>query len=350
MNLSMQDTFGRPLADLRISLIDRCNFRCPYCMPEADYPQRFGMPSSTRLSVAEILRLASCFHALGVRKFRLTGGEPLLRKDLPALVYALKSLGSEVVLTTNASLLAPHAKALKEAGLDRLTISLDSLDPTRFLRMSGGRGQLAEVLNGIAAAQSAGFEKIKFNCVVQRGQNEADVLLLAAHFRHSGHVVRFIEYMDVGSCNGWQPSEVVSAADILALIQPHFPLTHVPAIHASETAQRYAFDDGSGEIGIIASVSQPFCASCTRARLSADGKLYLCLFSSNGFDLRTMLRDACQSDADISAQIQSIWRARTDRYSAERAQFLSVAPPQTRAITGSAGSDRKRIEMYQIGG
>ena len=319
-------------------------------MPAADFPQNSGMPNSARLSLAETIRLAGCFHALGVRKFRLTGGEPLLRKDLPALIHALKSLGSEVVLTTNASLLAAHAVALKDAGLDRLTISLDSLDPVRFQRMSGGRGVLADVLNGIATAQSAGFEKIKFNCVVQRGQNEADVLLLAAHFRHSGHVVRFIEYMDVGSCNGWQPSEVISAAEILALIHPHFPLTHVPAIHASETAQRYAFDDGSGEIGIIASVSQPFCTSCTRARLSADGRLYLCLFSNHGFDLRSLLRETCQSDANIEAQIQSIWRARTDRYSDERAQLLSVAPPQTRAAPSGADFDKKRIEMYQIGG
>lgn len=341
MNM-LKDMLGRTLADLRISLIDRCNFRCPYCMPEADYPQDFGIPSSARLSFAETIRLAGCFHAHGVRKFRLTGGEPLLHKSLPELIQALKALGSEVVLTTNASLLAPQAKALKAAGLDRLTISLDSLDPDRFKRMSGGRGKLADVLSGIASAEAAGFTKIKFNCVVQRGQNEADVLALAAHFRHSAHVLRFIEYMDVGSCNGWKPSAVVSAAEILALLQPHFPLTHVPALHSSDTAQRYAFDDGSGEIGIIASVSQPFCGSCTRARISADGKLFLCLFATQGFDLRTLLRDASQSDADISAQIASIWRARTDRYSAERAQKIS--------LTEKSGNDKKRIEMYQIGG
>jgi GTP 3',8-cyclase len=344
------DTLGRTLADLRISLVDRCNFRCPYCMPEANYPRDFGMPDSARLSFTEIVRLAGCFHQLGVRKFRLTGGEPLLRKNLPELIHALKALGSEVVLTTNASLLAPHAKAMKDAGLDRLTVSLDSLDPDRFQRMSGGRGKLADVLSGIASAEAAGFTKIKFNCVVQRGQNEADVLALAQHFRHSGHVLRFIEYMDVGSCNGWQPSAVVSSAEILALIQPHFPLTHVPAMHASETAQRYAFDDGSGEIGIIASVSQPFCGSCTRARISADGKLFLCLFSHQGFDLRAPLRDTSQSDADISALIQSIWRARTDRYSAERAQSINVKLPQNDRRSEKSGSDKKRIEMYQIGG
>ncbi len=347
---ALNDQFGRALADLRISLIDRCNFRCPYCMPEADYPQGFGMPSSARLSFAEIVRLARCFHQLGVRKFRLTGGEPLLRKDLPELVAALKSLGSEVVLTTNASLLAAHAQALKQAGLARLTISLDSLDPERFARMSGGRGKLADVLAGIAAAENAGFVQIKFNCVVQRGQNEADVLALASHFRHSGHIVRFIEYMDVGNCNGWQQEAVVSSAEIINLIQPHFALTKMPAREASETAQRYQFDDGSGEIGIIASISQPFCGSCTRARISADGQLYLCLFSSNGFDLKALLRDGISTDADIQGRIQTIWRARTDRYSANRASTLVPTNAKNGASLDSIKPNKKRIEMYQIGG
>jgi GTP 3',8-cyclase len=343
---TLNDQLGRALADLRISLIDRCNFRCPYCMPEADYPQGFGMPANARLSFAEIVRVARCFHQLGVRKFRLTGGEPLLRKDLPELIAALNSLGSEVVLTTNASLLAAHAHALKQAGLARLTISLDSLDSERFARMSGGRGKLTDVLAGIAAAENAGFEKIKFNCVVQRGQNEADVLALATHFRHSGHIVRFIEYMDVGNCNGWQQEAVVSSAEIIRLIEPHFALTKIPAREASETAQRYQFNDGSGEIGIIASISQPFCGSCTRARLSADGQLFLCLFSNQGFDLKTLLRNSESSDADIRTRIQTIWRARTDRYSAERSQASSLTSTQPDAVT----STKKRIEMYQIGG
>ena len=347
---AVQDQYGRALVDLRISLIDRCNFRCPYCMPEASYPQGFGMRNSARLSSTEIVRLASCFHQLGVRKFRLTGGEPLLRKDLPELIHELKLLGSEVVLTTNASLLAAHAHALKQAGLARLTISLDSLNPERFARMSGGRGKLADVLAGIAAAESAGFEQIKFNCVVQRGKNEADVQALAAHFRHSGHIVRFIEYMDVGNCNGWQRSAVVGAAEILDLIQPHFPLSKIPVREASETAQRYQFDDGSGEIGIIASISQPFCSSCTRARISADGQLYLCLFSNQGFDLKALLRDGKSTDTDIRERIRAIWRARTDRYSATRASALIHPTDQNDTSLAPTIPNKKRIEMYQIGG
>jgi GTP 3',8-cyclase len=342
------DQLGRALQTLRISLIDRCNFRCPYCMPEADYPREHAFLSAEqRLSFAEITRLTRVFHALGVRKVRLTGGEPLLRKNTPELIAALKQIPDlSVALTTNASLLAEHAQALRAAGLDQLTISLDSLEPERFQHMSGGRGDLHKVLAGLAAAERAGFRQIKINCVVQRGVNESDVLALLAHFRHSGHILRFIEYMDVGSCNQWRAADVVSTAELLETIARVYPLHALPA-QPSDTAQRYALDDGSAELGFIASVSQPFCRGCTRARISADGQLHLCLFSSHGIDLRSLLRDTRINDLQLHERLVAIWQQRADRYSELRASPTEISVPVPKR---HASAENRRIEMYQIGG
>jgi GTP 3',8-cyclase len=337
----VRDQLQRALQEVRISLVDRCNFRCPYCMPEERYPRDSGfLPQSAWLSMDEIVRIASALHTLGVRKFRLTGGEPLLRKGVPDLVRQLKMLpDSEVVLTTNASLLAPQAAALKASGLDRLTISLDSLDPERFKRLSGGRGDIADVLAGVAAAEQAGFTRIKFNCVVQRDVNTQDVLPLLEFARQRGHVMRYIEYMDVGSCNRWRSEQVYSAAEILADIRQQHRCARLPG-HPADTAQRYqvarsAADqplDGGGEFGIVASVSQPFCRGCTRARIATDGQLLLCLFATRGHDLKPLL---AADDATLTQAIAAIWRGRDDRYSELRAATRSAAP---------------KLEMYQIGG
>lgn len=334
---ALADQFGRPLHDLRISVIDRCNFRCPYCMPEARYPRDHAfLKAAERLDFAEIVRAARVFASLGVVKLRLTGGEPLLRKGIAELVASLKALpGVEVAMTTNASLLSAHAAALRAAGLDRLTISLDSLDAQRFAQMSGGRGALSDVLEGIAAAQTAGFSALKFNCVVQRGVNEEDVLPLVEHFRGTGHVLRFIEFMDVGTCNGWRAESVVSARQLRERVHARFPLSEVAAGYQGEVAQRYQYLDGAGEVGFIASVSQPFCGDCSRARLSADGQLYTCLFGAKSHDLRALLR-AGASDGELAANVRGIWQRRTDRYSQTRAETQAARP--------------NRVEMYQIGG
>ncbi|MCL4780962.1 MAG: GTP 3',8-cyclase MoaA [Gammaproteobacteria bacterium] len=330
------DRRERPLRDLRISVMDRCNFRCPYCMPEDKYHKDFEfLKSSERLSFEEILRLAQVFAGFGVRKLRLTGGEPLLRPGIADLVGDLSRVPGieDVALTTNGILLAQHAAALKAAGLSRVTVSLDSLDEAVFLKMSGGRGSVGQVLAGIEAAMTAGLTPIKINAVVKRGENEHTVVDLVERFRGTGVIVRFIEYMDVGTINHWQRADCVPSRELLALIRARWPLTPVKANYHGEVAGRYQFDDGAGEVGFISSVSEPFCGSCTRARLSSDGQLYTCLFASRGTDLKGPLR-AGASDEALRTLVSGVWVAREDRYSELRA------------------SQRKddKVEMFYIGG
>ena len=332
------DRRGRALRDLRISVLDRCNFRCPYCMPEDRYPRDHEfLGKSERLRFEEIERLVRVFAGLGVRKLRLTGGEPLLRRDLPVLVRALAAVPGidDLALTTNGSLLAAHAVALRAAGLRRITLSLDTLDAPTFRQLSGGRGDVDAVLAGMLAAEQAGFAPLKINCVVVRGVNDGHVLDLLERFRGSGHVVRFIEYMDVGTCNEWQRDRVVPSAQLRARIAARWPLRALDPHYGGEVAQRWAFRDGAGEIGFISSVSEPFCGDCTRARLSADGKLYTCLFAASGHDLRGALR-AGASDAELAGLVAAVWHARDDRYSELRAS-IPAAP-------------RDHVEMYSIGG
>lgn len=332
------DALGRALGDLRISVIDRCNFRCPYCMPEAAYPADHAfLRARERLDFDEIERLARAFVALGVRKLRLTGGEPLLRRDLPVLVARLAVIGGveDLALTTNGVLLPKLAQPLHDAGLMRVTVSMDSASPDVFRRMSGGRGELAQVEAGIAAAERAGFARLKINCVVMRGVNDDGVLDLVARFRGTPHVVRFIEYMDVGTVNGWRSDRVVPGAELVQRIDARWPLEALPRQTAS-TSRRWRFRDGGGEVGFINSVTEPFCGGCTRARLAADGKLYTCLFAHTGRDLRALLR-AGESDAALRAAIAGIWSQRGDRYSERRAELR-------------AAGVLERVEMYQIGG
>ena len=332
------DVRGRALTDLRISVIDRCNFRCPYCMPEDQYPRDHAFLSKAdRLRFEEIERLARIFVGLGVRKLRLTGGEPLLRRDLPELVRQLAAIPGDVdiAMTTNGSLLTEKVDALRAAGLDRITLSLDTLDPKTFAVMSGGRGDVDVVLKAIEAAERAGFAPLKINAVVMRGVNDVHALGLIEHFRGTGHIVRFIEYMDVGTCNEWRRDLVVPSAELRARIDARWPLVPLQANYGGEVAQRYAFADGGGEIGFISSVSEPFCGDCSRARLSADGRLYTCLFARSGHDLRGPMR-AGAGDDDLAGLIHAVWQARDDRYSEERSE--------------SRASDRKRVEMYEIGG
>ncbi|HVT31801.1 MAG TPA: GTP 3',8-cyclase MoaA [Rhodanobacteraceae bacterium] len=332
------DRRARSLADLRISVIDRCNFRCPYCMPEDEYPRDHEFLSKAeRLRFEEILRLARVFVGLGVRKLRLTGGEPLLRRDLPELVRQLASIPGDIdlAMTTNGSLLPDKAAALRAAGLKRITLSLDTLDPETFRALSGGRGDVAAALAAIDAAGRAGFGALKINSVVMRGINDAHVLDLLARFRGSGHIVRFIEYMDVGTCNDWRRDLVVPSAELRARIEAKWPLVALPPNQGGEVAERYAFADGGGEIGFISSVSAPFCGDCTRARLSADGRLYTCLFARSGHDLRGPLR-AGASDDELAGLIRAVWEARDDRYSEIRSEMR--------------GAERHRVEMYEIGG
>ena len=332
------DLRARALTDLRISVIDRCNFRCPYCMPEDEYPRDHEFLSKAdRLRFEEIERLSRIFVSLGVRKLRLTGGEPLLRRDLPELVRQLAAIpgATDLAMTTNGSLLAEKVDALRTAGLSRITLSLDTLDANTFRAMSGGRGDVETVLAAIAAAERAGFTSLKINAVVMRGVNEDGVLDLVEHFRGSGHILRFIEYMDVGTCNAWQRDLVVPSAELRARIDARWPLAALEANYGGEVAQRYAFADGGGEVGFISSVTEPFCGDCTRARLSADGRLYTCLFARSGHDLRGPMR-AGASDDDLSGLIRAVWEARDDRYSELRSE-MRIA-------------DRKRVEMYEIGG
>ncbi|GAA0719975.1 GTP 3',8-cyclase MoaA [Dokdonella soli] len=334
-----RDQRGRVLSDLRISVVDRCNFRCPYCMPEDQYPRDHEFLSKAeRLRFEEIERLATLFASLGVHKLRLTGGEPLLRRDLPELVRKLAAVPGidDIALTTNGNLLAEQAGALREAGLKRITLSVDTLDPETFRVMSGGRGDIGTVLAAITAAERAGFAPLKINCVVMRGTNDGHVLDLVEHFRgSSGHVVRFIEYMDVGTCNDWRRDLVVPSAELRTRIAARWPLVELEPNYGGEVARRYAFADGAGEIGFISSVTEPFCGDCTRARLSADGKLYTCLFANSGHDLRGPLR-AGASDAELSGLIRAVWNARDDRYSEIRSEATPVS--------------REHVEMYAIGG
>jgi cyclic pyranopterin phosphate synthase len=311
------DTLGRPLRDLRISVTDRCNFRCVYCMPRETFgPDHAFLPRSEILTFEEITRLAAVFTRLGVHKVRLTGGEPLVRRDLATLVAMLRANPAitDLTLTTNGSLLATHAKALAEAGLDRVTISLDALDDPTFGRMNDARFPVARVMEGIEAAEDAGLGPIKVNMVVKRGWNEAAVLPMARHLRWSGRTVRFIEYMDVGHSNGWRLDEVVPASEILAMISAEFPLEPMAPAERGEVARRYRYADGGGEIGLIASVSQPFCGDCVRARISADGRLFTCLFAVVGHDLRSLLRNGTTDD-DLEARLRRSWNMRDDRYS-----------------------------------
>ena len=333
------DRRGRPMHDLRISVMDRCNFRCPYCMPKETYGEGYRfLGAAERLSFAEITRLAGLFVAQGVRKLRLTGGEPLLRAGLAELVGDLAALPlvEDVALTTNGVLLGRHAEELKAQGLGRVTVSLDSLDPDVFRTMSGGYGNPAEILEGIERALAAGLAPLKVNCVVQRGVNDHTALALVEHFRGTPVIVRFIEYMDVGTRNHWDRQRVVPSRELHAAIAARWPLSPLAASYHGEVAERYAFADGQGEVGFISSVSQPFCGACTRARLSSEGVLYTCLFATHGLDLRTPLR-AGADDAALAALIRDAWQGRNDRYSEVRAELHA------------AGTERK-IEMYYIGG
>jgi GTP 3',8-cyclase len=331
-----QDVLGRHLRDLRISVTDRCNFRCIYCMPRDVFGSDYAFLARDQLlSFEEIARLARIFKEQGVEKIRLTGGEPLLRKNLEHLIEMLADIpGLDLTLTTNGSLLARKARALKAAGLRRVTVSLDSLDEAVFRRMNDADFPVSEVLNGIDAAAAAGLAPIKINTVVKRGVNEDSVLPLARYFKGSGHIVRFIEFMDVGHTNGWRMDDVVPSAEIVRAIGDRMPLEPVDPNYRGEVAERWRYQDGSGEIGVISSVTQAFCRTCTRARLSTEGMLYTCLFATAGYDLRAMLRSGAP-DAEISDSIAGIWHIRADRYSELR--------------TAETAKLRK-IEMSYIGG
>jgi len=344
----LPDALGRPLRDLRISVTDRCNFRCSYCMPKEVFDRDYVfLPQSSLLSFEEITRLARIFVAHGVQKIRLTGGEPLLRKGLENLIAQLAELRTpegaplDITLTTNGSVLARKAAALKAAGLQRVTVSIDGLDDTIFRRMNDVDFPVADVLDGIAAAHAAGLGPIKVNMVVKRGTNEQEILPMARYFRDhfDGRIVlRFIEYMDVGASNGWRMDEVLPSADLLKRLQAEWPLEPLDPTVAGETAERWRYADGRGEIGLISSVTQAFCRDCNRARLSTEGKLFLCLFATRGHDLRTLLRNGT-SDADITSALAGVWSGRDDRYSELRAG---------QAADTSTGE--RRVEMHYIGG
>jgi len=339
----MRDLLDRPLHDLRISVTDRCNLRCRYCMPREVYgPGHVFLPRSELLSFEEIARLTRVLADQGVQKLRLTGGEPLLRRGLERLVEMLAGIDGirEVALTTNGLLLAGKAQSLADAGLSRVTVSLDALDDATLHAISDAPISTARVLEGIDAALSAGLSPVKVNMVVRRGLNDSSVLAMAERFRHRPQILRLIEYMDVGSSNGWRAEDVVAGAEIVASISEHWPLEPVAPSYAGEVASRYRYRDGGGEIGVIHSVSEPFCASCTRARLSADGKLFTCLFARRGHDLRALLRGGAD-DRAIAARTRAIWSARGDRYSAERA---------LREQSGEAREHRQKVEMSYIGG
>jgi len=334
------DRLGRALHDLRISVMDRCNFRCPYCMPKDQYHDHYKfLNSAERLSFAEITRLSRLFADLGVKKLRLTGGEPLLRANLADLIGDLTGIPGieDVALTTNGVLLGQHAVDLYGNGLKRLTVSLDTLDPDIFKRMSGGFGAVEQVLHGIDAAIAAGLAPIKINAVLERGINDHTALDLVERFRARPVIVRFIEFMDVGNRNAWRPERVVPSSELARRINERWPIEPLSESYRGEVAKRWRFTDGSGEIGFISSVSQPFCAACSRARLSSDGKLYTCLFASEGLDLRAAMRSGA-SDAALTDLIRGVWSRRSDRYSEQReASRLGAAHTQ-------------KIEMYYIGG
>jgi GTP 3',8-cyclase len=318
------DTLGRPLHDLRISVTDRCNFRCVYCMPKEIFGKDFQfLPRAEILTFEEIERLVRIFVSLGVRKIRLTGGEPLVRRDLERLIEKLAKIGDlDLTLTTNGSLLAQKARALAAAGLRRVTVSLDSLDDATFKAMNDSDFPVAKVLAGIEAAQAAGLAPIKINMVTKRGVNDSSIVPMARYFKGTGMTLRFIEFMDVGSTNGWRLDDVVPAREIVSMIDREMPLEPVQADYRGEVAARYRYKDGGGEIGVISSVTQPFCADCTRARLSADGSLYTCLFATEGHDLRSLVRSGA-TDEEITHAIASVWTERTDRYSDLRSEQTS---------------------------
>lgn len=338
-NRTWSDALGRPLRDLRISVTDRCNFRCRYCMPAEvfgpDYP---FLPREELLTFEEILRLVQLFATGGVEKVRITGGEPLLRRDLPQLVKMVKGVEGirDVALTTNASLLTRQAQPLKEAGLDRVNISLDALDPQVFAQMNGHRSDVRRVLAGIEAAEAAGL-KVKVNMVVQKGVNEDQILPMARYFREQGSILRFIEFMDVGNSNGWDLKQVVSKRGILERIHQEMPLEKIEPNYYGEVADRYRYQGGEEEIGVIASVTDTFCSSCTRARLSADGRLYTCLFATEGTDLRELLRGGA-GEEELLNRIQGVWSRRQDRYSDERHTLTEDLPR------------KQKVEMSFIGG
>ena len=335
------DQLGRGLRDLRISVTDRCNFRCTYCMPKAVFGRDHAfLPQSSLLSFEEITRVAGIFIAHGVEKIRLTGGEPLLRKNLDRLVAMLAQLRTpagappELTLTTNGALLVRQARALRDAGLERMTVSLDSLDDAVFRRMNDADYPVADVLEGIEAAGQAGFERLKVNMVVKRGVNDEGIVPMAAHFRGGPHIVRFIEFMDVGSSNGWRLDDVVPSAEVLRRLDEAFGIEAVPPNYPGEVARRWRYRDGGGEIGVISSVTRPFCADCSRARLSTEGKLFTCLFATHGHDLRALLRNGVD-DAGLATAIAAVWGARDDRYS---------------ALRSSATVGLRKVEMSYIGG
>ncbi|RYV51202.1 GTP 3',8-cyclase MoaA [Pengzhenrongella frigida] len=340
----LDDQLGRPLRDLRISVTDRCNFRCVYCMPKEVFGRDHAfLPRTELLTFEEITRVARVAVAHGVEKIRLTGGEPLLRKDLHLLIGSLGGLRTpqgavpDVALTTNGSLLARTAPALRAAGLQRVTVSLDSLDDATFMAMNDVAYPVAKVLDGIDAAQRAGLA-VKVNMVVKRGHNDHDIVPMARHFQGTPVILRFIEYMDVGATNGWRMDEVVPSAEVLARIGAELPVEQVPANYRGETSTRWRYRDGSGEIGMISSVTGAFCHSCSRARVSTDGKLFTCLFATSGHDLRTMIRTGCTDDA-LAETMAGIWRQRTDRYSEERGRSVRTPP-----------APGERVEMSYIGG
>ncbi len=338
---ALRDRRQRPWRDLRISLTDRCNFRCGYCMPRSKFgPGHRFLPQSRLLNFEEIAQVARQALALGVRTLRLTGGEPLLRRDLPRLVRQLAELRTpdgtppDLALTTNGSLLAGQAQALRDAGLNRLTVSLDALDDAVFQRMNEVGFPVAEVLRGLDAAQRAGFERIKVNMVVRRGVNDGECLPLAAHFRGSGMVLRFIEFMDAGRHNGWQLGEVLPSAELRARIAARWPLQPLAPTRGGETAERWRYADGAGEIGFISSVSQAFCGDCTRARLTAEGRLYTCLFASEGQDLRPLLRGPDGNETSLRERLAGIWAARSDAYSEQRGRVIRIEPADMHVLGG----------------
>ncbi len=340
VRIETRDQLRRYMHDLRISVMDRCNFRCPYCMPKDTYHDRYRfLKTSQRLNFDEIARVARVCVGLGVRKLRLTGGEPLLRTGLADLVGELSSIEGleDLALTTNGVLLAQHAAELKANGLQRVTVSLDSLDPVVFERMSGGFGGLEQVLEGISTAIDAGLSPVKVNAVVQRGINDDSVLPMIEHFRGTPVVLRLIEYMDVGNRNAWRDEQVVPSAELLQKIRTRWPVKALPGNHVGEVASRYAYDDGAGEIGFISSVTAPFCGDCTRARLSSEGVLYTCLFASGGMDLRAALR-AGTTDEELALRIRECWTQREDRYSELREKLRRDK------------SSEPKIEMHYIGG
>ena len=336
--MDLRDKFQRPLHDLRISVTDRCNFRCPYCMPAEIFHERYQFLSRKELlTFEEIVRLTTIFATFGVYKIRITGGEPLLRRDLANLIRQISGIPGveDLTMTTNAFLLPQHAEDLRDAGLNRVTVSLDSLDETVFQAMNGVGASAEQVLRGIAAAEAAGFHPIKINCVVQRGVNDHTLVDLARFCKDRGLIARFIEYMDVGTMNGWRLDDVVPAKEIVARIHEELPLEPISRNYAAETALRFRYQDGSGEIGVIASVTQPFCGACSRLRLSAKGELFTCLFSNTGIDIRSLLRNGA-SDDEIRDYMADLWGRREDRYSEIRHELTEPL--------------EDKVEMYHIGG